>query len=266
MAEASLTTRVASRDQGEGFWTINRIRIVTIVLIWAAYEGLASSGWFFEGILPSSLTVLAALANAVTQGEFYFHLGVTWTEVLVGFFLGTFIGLATGIIFGSIHFMGRMLNPWVEALAPAPKVIFLPILMLLFGVGMGPKIAMATISAFFPVAIATYAAMSNIRPVYLRVVQTFNASRWQIVRMVYLPALVAPVLTSLRLALGVAYIGALLAEIKLSNMGLGYLIVQHYNFFRIADMYAVLLLTFAMAVVANSLMGWLASRVEHERS
>jgi NitT/TauT family transport system permease protein len=80
------------------------------------------------------------------------------------------------------------------------------------------------------------------------------------VRKVYLPALVAPIVTGLRLGLGVATIGVLLAEIKFSDRGLGHRAIQHYQFFRIAEMYAVLIASFALAVAANAAMGRLARR------
>lgn len=241
------------------------IRIVTVFVVWAIYEAAAQSGLFFEGVVPSSVLVVRALFETLADPGFYPHLFRTAQEVLSGFVLGVLAGIAVGIVFGSSQFIARMLNPWVYFISPAPKIIFLPIIFLVFGVGIGSKIAMAGFSAFFPVVIATYAAMREIPGVYIRVGIAFNASWSQMVTKVYIPSLVAPVITSLRLALGVAIIGTLLAEIKLSNVGLGHLIIQHYNFLRIPEMYAVLLLTFAIAVSANAFMGWLANRVEHDR-
>lgn len=258
---------MAAADPASGTYIsrVTIIRVLTVLAVWALYEAAARSGLFFEGVVPSSLLVLEALFSILGDPGFYPHLGRTAIEVAIGFLLGVLAGVATGIVFGMSDFVGRMLNPLVYYLAPAPKIIFLPILLLLFGVGIGSKIAMAGLSAFFPVVVATYAGMLQVKGVYLRVAATFNASAMQTVTMVYLPSLVAPVMTSLRLALGVAIIGTLLAEIKLSNLGLGHLIIQHYNFLRIPEMYAVLLLTFTIAVAANAFMGWLADRVEHER-
>jgi ABC-type nitrate/sulfonate/bicarbonate transport system permease component len=137
--------------------------------------------------------------------------------------------------------------------------------MLLFGAGLGSKIGMGALSAFFPVVVATAAGMGGVSPVLLRVARSFNATPWQVVRKVYLPSLIEPAITGMRLGLGVAIIGVLLAEIKFSNRGLGHIAIQHYNFFRIADMYAVLLITFALAVAANALMGRAAARLTRRR-
>lgn len=264
MAESALSAR-SPRDPRPRPARTSVIRVLTVLGVWAVYEAAARSGLFFEGVVPSSLLVLAALAETLADPTFYPHLGRTGIEVLTGFVIGVLSGVTVGIAFGMSRFLAGMLNPWVYYLAPAPKIIFLPILFLLFGVGIGSKIAIASLSAFFPVAIATYAGMRHVPDIYLRVATTFNANAWQMVRMVYFPSLVGPVMTSLRLALGVAFIGTLLAEIKLSNLGLGHLIIQHYNFLRIPQMYAVLLLTFAIAVAGNAFMGWFADRIEHDR-
>ena len=264
MAEAAMRT-ARSGAAGLRPSRLAAIRIFTVLAVWALYEAVAQSGLFFEGVVPSSFLVIGALVSTLADPGFYPHLGRTAVEVLSGFVIGALAGATVGIVFGSSRFIARMLNPWVYYLAPAPKIIFLPILFLVFGVGIGSKIAMAGLSAFFPVVIATYAGMLQIPDIYLRVARAFNANGRQMVTMVYLPSLVGPVMTSLRLALGVAFIGTLLAEIKLSNLGLGHLIIQHYNFLRIPQMYAVLLLTFAIAVAANAFMGWLAERIEHDR-
>jgi ABC-type nitrate/sulfonate/bicarbonate transport system permease component len=179
----------------------------------------------------------------------------TLYEVVAGFALGTTIGLAGGIIVGANRFSDEAAAPYLHGLASTPKIVFLPILMLLFGAGPGSKVGMGAFSAFFPVVIAVAAGMSQVNPVHVNVARGFNASFLQIVRTVYLPSLVGPMITGMRLGLGVAIIGVLLAEIKFSDRGLGHLAIQHYNFFRVADMYAVLLLTFALAVLANALMG-----------
>jgi ABC-type nitrate/sulfonate/bicarbonate transport system permease component len=231
------------------------IRLATLLALWAVWEAAARSGLFYEGIIPSSFLVLRSMAKHVADPVFYAHMVRTLYEVVAGFALGTTIGLAGGIIVGANRFSDEAAAPYLHGLASTPKIVFLPILMLLFGAGPGSKVGMGAFSAFFPVVIAVAAGMSQVNPVHVNVARGFNASFLQIVRTVYLPSLVGPMITGMRLGLGVAIIGVLLAEIKFSDRGLGHLAIQHYNFFRVADMYAVLLLTFALAVLANALMG-----------
>lgn len=241
------------------------VRVATVLGIWAMWEALARSGLIYEGVVPSSVLVIEAIGRELSGPQFYVDAAVTGYEVLTGFVLGTAAGVAIGIALGLRRFADAAAAPYVQGLAATPKIIFLPILMLLFGVGSGSKIAMGAVSAFFPVVVATAAGMKEVNPVLVRVAHSFNASAWQIVRKVYLPSLVEPAITGMRLGLGVATIGVLLAEIKFSKAGLGHLAIQYYNFFRVADMYAVLLLTFALAVAANALMGFAGNRLVRRR-
>jgi ABC-type nitrate/sulfonate/bicarbonate transport system permease component len=94
----------------------------------------------------------------------------------------------------------------------------------------------------------------QVNPVLVRVGRSLRLSRWQMATRIYLPALRSSLVTSLRLGFGLAVIGVLLAEIKLSNAGLGFLANEHYSHFRVADLYAVLVLIFVVAVGLNSLM------------
>ncbi len=241
------------------------VRIATVLAICAIWEALARSGLIYEGVVPSSFLVVAAMARELANAGFYRDVGITASEVVAGFATGTVAGVTVGIVLGLRRFAEDAAAPYVQGLAATPKIIFLPILMLLFGVGSGSKTAMGAVSAFFPVVVATAEGMRGVNPVLVRVARSFNASTWQVVRKIYLPSLVEPAITGMRLGLGVAIIGVLLAEIKFSRAGLGHVAIQYYNFFHVADMYAVLLITFALAVAANALMGAIGNRLLRRR-
>ncbi len=241
------------------------VRAATMLAVWAVWELVARSGLVYEGVVPSSFLVIAAMARELADPAFYHDMTVTAQEVLVGFVAGTVCGIAMGVVLGVRRFADQAAAPYIQGLAATPKIIFLPILMLLFGVGQGSKVAMGGLSAFFPVVVATIDGMKDVNPVLVRVARSFNASGWQIVRKIYLPSLVEPAIIGMRLGLGVAIIGVLLAEIKFSRAGLGHVAIQYYNFFHVADMYAVLLITFALAVAANALMGMVGNRLIRRR-
>ena len=97
--------------------------------------------------------------------------------------------------------------------------------------------------------------MRQIAPVLLRVGKSFRATPWQMTRTIYLPAMRTPIVNGFRLGLGLAIIGTLLAETKLSNRGLGYLIIQSYTTFDMPRMYALLIVLFVIAIGLNALLG-----------
>lgn len=259
MAEI-LVSAPARRLPSRYFSEVTRVRVITAVVLLATYEIVARSGVLFDGVVPPLESIAAALIKLLLDPTLYPNLLVTLVEVFFGFLIGSAAGLAIGIAFGIWNTVGRIFEPWIYYLAPTPKIIFLPMLVLLFGVETGSKTAMGTLSCFFPVAVAVCAGMRQTRPVLIRVMHSFNASTWQMIRLLYLPSLVAPALSGMRIGLGAAIIGTLLAEMKLSRAGLGYLIIQAYNFFRIPDMYALLIVVFALAWAANAGMEAAAKR------
>ena len=241
----------AGRAAPHPFWTVGRLRVAALVVIFALWEIAGASGLFYRGVLPSSYLVVWALLGLLTSMDFWFHAGVTGLEVLVAFVLGCSAGALAGLMLGANRYVGAVLEPFLHYLAPTPKIVFLPILLILFGVGMGSKIALGAISSFFPMALGVAAGVRQVNPVLLRVGRTFSLSRFQMVRMIYLPALVPSLATGLRIGLGISIVGCLMSEIKLSRMGLGFSAMEYYRVFDIPSMLAVLIFIFFCAALGN---------------
>tara|TARA_B100002003_G_scaffold249004_1_gene284177 strand:+ start:1219 stop:2037 length:819 start_codon:yes stop_codon:yes gene_type:complete len=249
------------RPRAPGDARVLAARVAAVVILAAIYETLSRSGLFYQGIIPSLVDIAAELVELLTSTEFYGHLAVTVFEVVCGVLLGGLVGLTLGINLAASRRAGDVLHPIFLWIAPTPKIVFLLIIMLLFGLDIEAKVAKASVSAFFPVFVASFAGARQVRPVLLNVMASLNATRAQTVRHVYLPAMTPVVIGAVRLALGVAIVGTLLAEIKMANAGLGFLIIQSYNFFRIPEMYAVLAITFTLALAANAGLDRLAERL-----
>jgi ABC-type nitrate/sulfonate/bicarbonate transport system permease component len=234
------------------------LRVAFVVVALVAWEALAASGLLFRDVVPSLAAIGAAVARVLGSPDFYANLAVTAQEIGIAVAIGAISGLATGIVLGSNRFLSQAFESLLLYLGPTPKIIFFPVMIMWFGVGSGSKIAMGVASCFFPIAISAAAGMRQIDAVLIRVGRSFRASPWQMIRCIYLPAMREPVVTGLRLGLGVAIIGTLLAETKLSNKGLGYLVIQAYALFDMPRMYALLILLFVLAIGLNALIGTLS--------
>jgi ABC-type nitrate/sulfonate/bicarbonate transport system permease component len=251
----------AGRMKPDAAGTSRRIwalRVAFVVAALAAWEALAASGLLFRDVVPSLGAIGNALARVLGSPDFYANLAVTAQEIGVAMIIGGVAGLATGILLGANRFLSQAFEALLLYLGPTPKIIFFPVMIMWFGVGLGSKIAMGAVSCFFPIAISTAAGMRQIEPVLIRVGRSFRASPSQMVRCIYLPAMREPIVTGLRLGLGVAIIGTLLAETKLSNRGLGYLVIQAYALFDMPRMYALLILLFVLSIGVNALIGRLS--------
>lgn len=238
-----------------GVSPVAAIRIATLLGLWIAWEAAAASGLLYAGVVPSSFKIIAALAQLLASGTFWYNLEFTVLEIVTALVIGGVAGAAVGLALGANRFAGAAYERYLHYLAPTPKIVFLPILLVLFGIGPGSKIAMGTLSCFFPIALSVAAGVRTVDPVLLKVGRGYNLTRAQLIRLIYLPSLVPPIANGLRLGLGVAIIGSLLAELKMSNRGLGFLIMQYYSQFRTPEMYAVLIVMFAIAAGANALVG-----------
>ena len=253
MSRAATTT--ASVATGR---RVAMVRVAIVACVLAAWEALSLSGWLFRDVVPSLVAISRAILRLLANADFYANLGITLGEISLGLLIGGFCGLATGILFGANRFLSRAYESLIYYLGPTPKIIFFPVMIMWFGVGSGSKIAMGAVSCFFPIAISAASGMRQIDRVLILVGKSFRATTWQMVSKIYLPAMRAPVVNGVRLGLGVAIIGTLLAETKLSNRGIGYLIIQAYSTFDMPRMYALLIVLFVLSIGANAVIGRLS--------
>ena len=269
MAATGSVTAAARRGGPATKSQIRMLRIALIVGIIAIWEAVAASGLLFRDVVPSLVTIGQSLIKILTHPDFaleigsttvmipdfYRHLWVTLTEVTTALVFGGFAGLAVGLALGANPFLSAAFERFFYYLGPTPKIIFFPLMIMWFGVGPGSKIAMGTISCFFPIVLSAAAGVRQIDKVLIRVGRSFRVNTWQMVIKIYLPAMREPIINGVRLGLGVAVIGTLLAETKLSNRGVGFLIINAYSTFDMPRMYALLILLFIVAIGANALVG-----------
>ncbi|MEN9708374.1 MAG: hypothetical protein RIQ68_782 [Pseudomonadota bacterium] len=242
---------VASRD-------VLALRLVVALVIFGAWEAMSRSGLFYGEVVPSLLKIGASLGKLLVDPFFYRNLQVTTLETMLALAIGAGGGITTGIVLGANRFLMRAFEPYVYYLSPTPRIILFPVMIMWFGVGPGSKIALGALSAFFAIALSTAAGMRQIDPILIRVGRSFRANIWQMAMKIYLPAMRVPILNGLRLGMGTAIITVLLGETKLSNQGLGYLIMQIYTRFDMPGLYALLITIFVIAGAVNALIGHFA--------
>ncbi|MBV9348394.1 MAG: ABC transporter permease subunit [Pseudolabrys sp.] len=264
MAETGRLSRIAPGRSPLAPVTALRLALVLGLLL--SWELLARSGWLYRDVVPSLVAIARALGDLLLHQEYYFHLAVTAGEISLALAIGGMSGLVVGIVLGANRFLSRAFESFLYYLGPTPKIIFFPVMIMWFGVGPGSKVALGTLSCFFPIALSVAAGMRQIDKILIKVGKSFRANSWQMALKIYLPAMRHPIINGLRLGFGVALIGTLLAETKLSNKGIGFLIIQTYAIFDMPSMYAMLIVLFVLAIGVNALIGRLGGLDTIKRS
>ncbi len=237
------------------------VQALTLLILAAAWEAIGRAGILFPDLFPSVGEILQSLGIYLSTPLLLPHLEASLYEVGGAIVIAVVLGVPLGILWGSRRSWLAIVEPLILYAAVVPKIVVFPIFILFLGIDVHSKLAVGAIAAFFPVSLLTIAGMRDVKKVYVEAARMAGAGPWQIAARVYLPAIAGPVFTGIRIGLGAAVTGALLAETKIAKAGLGFMIVEYYNQFRIADMYALLLFIFIGAGAVNGTMKFLFARL-----
>lgn len=235
----------------------------TIAIFLGLWELVGRFGSILKNVIPPFSEVVAHLATLLFSGQLGPDISVSVQEIIVGFVVGLVLGMAFGFLIGAIGFLFKVFEPLLYYFSAIPKIILFPILLLVLGTGLHSKMGMAAVSAFFPIAVNTALALRQVKPIHVRAAKMLGAGRRQTFTQVYLPSMLGPIMSGMRLGLGVAIVGALLAESVIANAGVGYRTVHFYSFYDIPDMYATILLIFIAAFLINAFISKAIEKTTH---
>ena len=174
---------------------------------------------------------------------------LTFWEILIGFFMSVVIGISIGLPVGLNLFSRRSIFPVILLLYATPQVVFLPLVILYFGIGTASKIAFGVSHGIFPIIVTVVAGVQNLNPVLLTASRSMGASRRQILRWVVFPHMVPSLFTGMRLGMT----GVLLAELYVSAGGIGYYTRLFTDSFAPAKVFALIGVLAVFAIVVNEL-------------
>ncbi len=211
---------------------------ILVVAGLGVWEWLSDIGVIPRYILPAPQALLGAM---VTTSEALTRHGlVTIQEAVGGFLLGNAIAIAASLLFAASRAVRLCFYPLALASRAVPIVAITPLLVILLGRGMLPIIVVVAISVYFPTLLNMLRGLRSADVEYQELLYSLNASRWQRLRIVELPACLPYLFAALKVGASVAFIGAIVGEWIGANSGLGYLIVISANYFRIPAMWAAI--------------------------
>lgn len=239
-----------------------RVLLVLVLLaLWEMFVRLSSVSAII--IAPPSAILWQMVQILVRAGDvpdFYANAWLTIAEILVAYGLAAFAGVLTGIAVASSKVIGDAFEPMLLVLYAVPKIILYPVIVLMIGPGPATKIVFGVFVGIFVIIFNTAAGLRQVEPNYLRLAHSLGYGGAKIFFKVQLPAAAQSFLAGLRLGFGYTIIGVLTGELLLVNAGLGYLIdwasVNYYT----AQLYALIIITLTIGVVANYVVGHIERR------
>lgn len=225
-----------------------------VVAFFAVWELAVDLGWLDAGITPAPSTVAAMLVELLGRPRVLTSLGVTVWEVIAAFLISIPVGFGIGFLLAEMRFVGAVFRPLVNFLFGVPKSIFLPVFILTFGVSIPQKIAFGVFTTVFVLIMGGIAAVESVPRDLVTVARVYGASRLQVMREIYLPAMAPILLESARLGMIFNFTAVLLCEIYGARDGIGYRIASWGESYQMPQLYAALVIVTVIAVAVNELL------------
>lgn len=235
--------------------------ILVVLLLWEAvpYVVTMKAGTKLFFTPPSQVAV--TLWDLFASGTIWAPLGVSAAGFAIGLGIAILIGLPLGILIGRSEALNALCDPFITAFNATPRLVFLPLVLLWFGLGLWSKVVIVAFGAVFPLLINTHEGIRNADRLLINVVRSFGAREWDIVRMVVVPNALPYILTGLRLAIGRAVLGVVVSEFFGSDQGLGVMMVQAASQYKVNIVFAGMIVFMTLSLAMTGVVKWLESRL-----
>jgi len=249
-----------------GRFTMALARIAITIAILALCEVLSRTGLVNPRLLPSASETFATLADLLRRASIQSDLMVTASEVLAAFAIAVPFGCLLGYLIAENRYFADVMKPLMFFAFSIPKSIFLPMFILVFGVGFAEKVGFGFFSTIFIVIMSTTTAMESVKMEYLTVARSYGATPAQTAFRVYLPSMLPVLLEALRISMIFNLTGVILAEMYASRDGIGHEIATWGENFQMKQLLAGVVMIAAVAMAFNELIRWVETRCSHWRT
>jgi NitT/TauT family transport system permease protein len=250
------------RGHGGGSrWLVSAVRLL-LVVVWLGSWEIAARTVIdpFYYSMPSRIwaKLVDWFTVGTSQGSIWSNIAATLEEAVLGFIIGTLAGVVLGVLLGRSRFLADVLSPFIKGANAIPRIVLASLFVIWFGLGMSSKVATAFVLVFFAVFFNAFQGAREVDKVLVDNARILGASRWDLLRSIVLPSATSWIIASMHVAFGFALIGAIVGEFTGADKGLGILINHAQGNFDAAGIYAGMLITTVIALVAE----WLITRLE----
>jgi len=229
--------------------------LVIVLIVW---ELLCRGFGVSEFLFPAPSAIAAKL---VDQGPLIAaHAWRTFWVTMVGFAIAIVVGTLLGFLVGSSRLAYAAMYPLMTGFNALPKAAFVPILVVWFGIGVGPAVLTAFLISFFPITVNIATGLATLEPELEDVLRVLGARRWDVLTKVGLPRSMPYFYASLKVAITLAFVGTTVSEMTAANEGIGYLLISAGSSMQMGLAFAGLVVVGAMAMAMYEFFAWIEQR------
>lgn len=230
------------------------VQLSMLVCMFLLWEVAGRLRWIDVLLFSYPSKIFAQIGKDIASGELWAHVGVTVGETAVGFLLGTLVGTLLAVLIWWSPFLSKVLDPYMVVFNSMPKVALGPIFIVMFGAGF-TAIVMTTLSITVIITtLVVYNSFNEVDPNYIKVIRTFGGDRSEIFTKVVLPASFPAIVSTLKVNVGMAWVGVIVGEFLVAKQGLGYLIIYGFQVFNFTLVLSSLLIIAAVATAMYQLV------------
>ena len=233
----------------------------SLIILLAFWQIVTWLGGWNKALFPSPLGTVRGLGELMASGVLAADIRASLSRFALGYISAVVLAMALGLVLGWYKKIWNYLNPVAQVLRPVSPVAWLPFIVLFFGIGEMPALVIIFIAAFFPVLLATVAAVQGMEPVYLKVAKNFGIGQPQILGKIVFPAVFPRIATGLHLALGTAWVFLVAGEMAGAQSGLGFLIIDARNNLRADWLMAAILTIGVLGLVLDGIVSYLEGQI-----
>ncbi|MBM7692975.1 NitT/TauT family transport system permease protein [Peribacillus deserti] len=240
---------------------VRTYQLFIFAFFFSVWELSSRLEWVDPLIFSSPSKIIELLLTKIQDGSIFTHIGYTVFETILGFILGTLSGTLLAAILWWSPLVSKVLDPYLVILNAMPKVALGPILIVALGPGFTSIIAMGAIISVIITTIVVYTSFREVDPNYMKVLQTFGASRFVCFKEAILPACFPTIISTLKVNVGLSWVGVIVGEFLVSQQGLGYLIIYGFQVFNFSLVLMSLLIIAVFATIMYQLVEYLERKM-----
>lgn len=239
-------------------WTLPIITFIIFLFIWQCVIWI---GDYQPILLPEPLLVAESIWQFIITGEIFSHLGISLFRFIVGFGFAVIVGVPVGFLLGRSNAVFDAIEPLFQLIRPVSPIAWSPFVVLWFGIGSLPAMAIIFIAAFFPIVFNTIKGIRNVEPQYLKIASNLNLKGWSLYRNILFPGAFKHIMGGIHMAVGTSWIFLVSGEMIGAQSGLGFLIVDSRNMLNLEDVLSAIFFIGVFGFLIDRLISYLEKMI-----